>query len=132
MESPKKISWEGRSDIAGEAIGEEALRKAEKMAGELTLAEDTYRIREVNHVREVHHEADPFAPLQKTSEKAEEILGENSPLAETGLAQPPRAANDPRFDHFGTKVNTPVTPPPRKAYVPPPQPKSLLKRLFGG
>lgn len=60
-----------------------------------------------------------------------------TPFSEVSFGQEEKAVvDDIRFDHYGEKALTsnirPVVVPPRKAYVPPPAPKSFLKRLFGG
>lgn len=129
FEGAQKLTWREPAETFDKA----ALQKADElladnemsMAGEFKIPE---RVRDAN----------PFAPNSQAVEKATEIISENEVLANAdfGQVEKAQASNDLRFDHFGENALTsnirPVVVPPRKAYVPPPAPKSFLKRLFGG
>lgn len=125
FEGARKPRWEGQSDIAAEAIGEEALQKADELlaGSELELAEDNFR------VRQIVHQTDPFAPLPHVEEKAAEILSENKTLDAAGFDQGKVASNDPRFDHVGTNMHTTTNAPLRQVEE---KKEGFFKRLFGG
>ena len=153
-EAPKN-NWAGQGDVVAAAIGEEALQNAAKLAGDLELEPTKDEAEKI--LRESNLSADHFAPSPEVQKTAAEVLASNPedniylvekhpgrlglssvettvPIAAASYGHtPPAQTGDRRFDHVGKNFTPPVVPPtPRKAYVPPPQPKSLLKRLFGG
>lgn len=145
-------SWEGEGDIAAEAIGQEALAKADEILGDadFTIAPDT----EISKPIQDRRPEDPMALTPDKAKTAEQILNGDpsqnihyvqerpekpslssvpvqTPLAKATIDMPARPVNttDTRYDHVGRNFTAPTTSRPTP---PPAKPKSFIQRLFGG
>lgn len=147
-----KPTWEGNRDIAAEAIGEESLKKADEMLGDLdlALADDTDVVKSAQD----RQPEDPMALTPEKAKTADEILSGDpsqniyyvqerpdrlgltdvpaaTPLAKASVDVPPAPVADTRYDRVGRNFTAPT---PTRSTPPAPtaKPKGFFQKLFGG
>lgn len=145
-----KAPWEGDRDIAANAIGEEALKKADAMleGAELELATETYQVtpdkdrlvqdpteRTPGELRTADDilDSDPSQNIYYVQERPDrlELSSAHSdvPIGQASYDTTPKVTEDPRFNHVGRNASTPSI---TRKQVAPPKEKGFFAKLFGG